>query len=77
MKKCSDCNEEMISNVEIEGQQLFEVGHKGKSRINVTVPTGEKSSFLGIKYEKSKTYDVKARMCPNCGKVELYVELDK
>ncbi len=73
MKKCSDCNVEMIDNCIIEGQHPFELGADGRTDISLHVPTGEKASILGIKYDKVDKMKLKARFCPNCGKVELYV----
>lgn len=77
MKRCSDCNIEMIENVKISGQHPFEVGVDGRSDIYVHIPTGEKGSFLGIKYDQEAREKLLARMCPNCGKIELYVNIKK
>ena len=76
MKKCSDCNVEMIDNCVIEGQHPFEIGVDGRVDVSLHVPTGEQGSILGIKYDKVDKMDVKARYCPQCGKVELYVDLN-
>ena len=77
MKRCSACNIEMIENVKISGQHPFEVGVDGRSDIYVHIPTGEKGSFLGIKYDQEVREKLLARMCPNCGKIELYVNIKK
>ena len=77
MKKCSECNIEMIDNCVVEGQHPFELGSDGESDIFVHIPTNEKGSFLGIKYDKTINLLVKARVCPKCGKVELYVDSDE
>ena len=68
MKKCNECNVEMIENIRIEGQHTFELGASGSSDIEVILPG--KGIF-------SKTIKVKSRICPNCGKVELYVDKEK
>lgn len=73
MKKCTDCNIEMIENCIIEGQHPFEIGVDGRTDISIHIPTNEKGSFLGIKYDKRKKIPLKARICPNCGKVELCI----
>lgn len=73
MKKCNECNEEMIENCKIDAQHPFELGEDGRSDLYLNVPTGDKSSFIGIPYEMMDIYDVKARFCPKCGKVELYI----
>ena len=75
MKKCSECNIDMINNCVIEGQHPFELGVDGRTDISIHVPTNEKGSFLGIKYDKTFDLNLKARVCPKCGKVELYVDL--
>ena len=74
MKKCNECNTEMIDNCTIQGQHPFEHGVDGKTNISVHIPTGEKGSFLGIEYDKEIILSLKARVCPKCGKVELYTE---
>ena len=77
MKKCSECNVEMIEDWVIDGQHPFELGADGRTDISVHVPTNEEGSFLGIKYDKTIELDLKARVCPKCGKVELYVNSEK
>lgn len=77
MKKCNDCNVEMIENAKIEGQHPFEVGVDGRTDISIHIPTGEQGSFLGIKFNKENILKPLARVCPKCGKVELYVDVDK
>jgi hypothetical protein len=76
MKICRDCNVEMIENCIFDGQHPFELGADGEVDISVHIPTNEKGSFLGIKYDKTITSNVKARVCPKCGKIELYANLD-
>ena len=75
MKKCSDCNVEMIEGCKIEGQHPFELGADGRTDISIHVPTGEKSKFFGITYDVTNRHELKARMCPKCGKIELYAVL--
>ncbi len=77
MKKCNDCNVEMIDNCTIKGQHPYEVGVDGSSVISLHIPTGEKGSFLGIKYDKEKILELKVRVCPKCGKIELYTDIEK
>lgn len=54
--------------------RYFEVGIDQRVDISSNVPTGRKSSFLGIPYEVSDCYALKARACPKCGKIELYAD---
>ena len=76
MKKCNDCNVDMIDNCTLEGQHLFELGANGSSDIYIHTPTGEQGNILGINFEKTTTHQPKARYCPKCGKVELYIDIN-
>lgn len=73
MKKCLDCDFYM-REAKIDGQHPFEVGIDGQSKIRVHIPTGEKTSLLGLELDDMVKAEVKARVCPKCGKVELFVE---
>lgn len=74
MKKCSGCNVEMIENASVSGKLMYEVGNDAKSHIFINIPTGRKNSFLGLNVDETIREMLKARVCPNCGKVEMYVE---
>ena len=74
MKKCNDCNCDMIGNCLISGKHPFEVGIDQRVDISLNIPTGRKSSFLGIPYEVSDSYALKARVCPKFGKIELFAD---
>lgn len=76
MKKCNECNCDMIDNCSIKGKHPFEVDVKERVDISIHIPTGEKRSFFGIPYDVSNQYEVKARICPKCGKIELYAQLN-
>ena len=73
MKKCNDCNVEMIEGVEVFGQQHFEIGPESQSTIYLNIPTGKK--FLG--FDRTTRVEPLARICPKCGKVELYVNIEE
>ena len=75
MKKCNDCNVEMIEDCIIEGQHPFEIGSDGRTDISIHIPTGEKGKFFGVEYNKTKALRLKARICPSCGKIELYANM--
>jgi len=77
MKKCSECNVEMLENGYISGQHPFEVGVDGRTDIKIHIPTSEEESFFGIKYNKEIVKEPKVRICPKCGKVELYVDINE
>ena len=63
---CDRCNVGMIEDLKIEGQHPFEIGIDGSSEL--LVYTKGKSIFM-------KSNEVKCRMCPKCGKVELYIDI--
>ena len=67
MKKCSFCNEELIKGAVAP--------HAGKD-IYFRPDSGETSvvGFFKAAMRDSKT--VNAFMCPKCGKIELYANLD-
>ena len=75
MKMCNDCNIDMIDGIELVGQHPFEIGVDGKSDIFLNISTGEKSSFFGIESIVTVKIPLMARMCPSCGKTEMYVNL--
>ena len=50
---------------------------EGKTYLFVQVPTGEVGDFLGISLDMSTNVQFKARICPKCGKMELYVNPDE
>ena len=77
IKKCDDCGSVMINNCVVEGQLHFEIGSDSRSTIQMYVPTGQVVNGLFGPMNGKKTYYPKARFCPNCGKVELYVDLQK
>lgn len=67
MKKCTECNIDMIENIKIEGEHPFEIGVDSKSHIYIQIP---RKVF-------SKNIELKTRVCPLCGKVELYIDPQK
>ena len=74
MKKCSDCNVEMIEDCKIDGQHPFEIGIDGKTNLSLHIPLNQQGSILG---NKMLPHPIKARLCPVCGKIELYTNINK
>lgn len=76
--KCERCNEKMLSNAEIYGQLRYEIGDDSRSDLLVTYVDG-KTTKTGV-FGKTKDvdnlveYELKARVCKKCGKVELYTD---
>lgn len=77
MKKCSDCNCEMIDDCPITGKHPYVSDFRQRVDISVSIPTGQKNSFPGIPCEAADRCELKARVCPKCGKVELYADLSQ
>lgn len=75
MKKCNDCNIEMIEGINLHTDYVG--GASMEERIYIDYydeKNGEKTLFSDKKISKRR---VKGRVCPTCGKVELYVDLVK
>lgn len=75
MKKCNDCNIEMVESINLHTDYVG--GASMDERIYIEYydeKYGEKRLFSN---EKISIRRVKGRVCPNCGKVELYVDLIK
>ena len=79
MKRCNECNIEMINNCDISGQHPFEIGMDGHSYITISYVDGKKTvkGFLGKETQQDNfcSYKLKARICPKCGKIELYADI--
>ena len=74
MKKCQDCHCDMIENCSINGRHPFGVDFKQRVDISVSIPTNQRNDLTAIPYKTSTRYSLKARVCPQCGKVELYAD---
>ena len=73
MKKCSECNIDMIEDTNLHTDYVG--GVKFEEQIYLDYKddiNGSKVLFSDKKISKRR---LKARVCPNCGKVELYVDL--
>ena len=73
MKKCSDCSTIMIEDNNLHTD--FVGGTSFESQIYLTYNDEENGTKTLFGAKKISTKRVKARVCPNCGKVELYIEL--
>ena len=61
MKKCNECNVEMIEDTNLHTDYVGGVSF-------------EEQIYLSYTNGKAITCRVKARVCPSCGKVELFVD---
>ena len=78
MKKCSDCNVEMIEKTELHTDYVGGVSFEEQIYLTYVNGTRTAKSLFGQEKEKETytTNRVRARVCPKCGKVELYVDFN-
>lgn len=72
MKKCNDCNALMIDGSLFGKPRFIDMDHD-INKFYVDIKTGNETSFLGFKTDEINRVDLNVRVCPRCGKVELYV----
>ena len=74
MKICNDCNVEMINSKNLHTGYVGGVNFEEEIFLDYkNEEHGSKLLFSKEKYSKKR---VMARVCPKCGKVELYVDLN-
>jgi len=72
MKTCSDCNVLMIEDTNIHTDYVGGVDFETQIYVDYADEENGRKMLFGNK--KISIKRVKARVCPNCGKVELYIE---
>ncbi len=72
MKKCKDCNVEMIDG-SLYGEPMFMDMEHDIDKFYVDIKTGDTTNFFGLKIDNPKRLELKVKVCPKCGKVELYI----
>ena len=73
MKMCSDCNIPMIEDTNLHTDYVGGVSFEEQIYLDYNDEiNGTKMLFSDKKISKKR---LKARVCPNCGKVEMYVDL--
>jgi ssDNA-binding Zn-finger/Zn-ribbon topoisomerase 1 len=75
MKKCSDCNVEMIEKTNLHTDYVG--GTRIEEEIYLDYADEENGFNVLFSNEKKSIRRVKARLCPQCGKVELFVDLNE
>ena len=75
MKKCSDCNETMIEEASIHTDYVG--GTSFEERIYLDYADEENGTKMLFSKQKISKKQIKARVCPKCGKVELYVSINE
>lgn len=75
MKKCSDCDVIMIGETDLHTDYIGGIRFEEQIYVdlekNVKIPTENEDKIL-----KKGPKRVQARVCPVCGKVELYIDLN-
>ena len=75
MKKCEKCNVEMLEGYLYGKPRYIDIDHD-INKFYFNVKTGEKENVFGIPIDKTKRYRLNSYVCPKCGKVESYVDLN-
>ena len=74
MKKCKDCNVEMIEGSSLHTEYVGGIKYEEQIFLDYDdEQNGTKMLFSNKKMSKKR---IKARICPKCGLVELYVDLN-
>lgn len=72
MKRCNDCDIEMIDGSLYGKPRFIDMDHD-IDKFYVDIKTGSKKTFFGLKMDETKRVGVSVKLCPNCGKVEMYI----
>lgn len=70
--KCEKCNVEMIDGSLYGKPRFIDIDHD-IDKFYVSIKTGKKTSVLGLLVDETKKIKLNVKVCPNCGKVEMYV----
>ena len=77
MKKCNHCNVEMMP-AELLTSDITQARRTREIEIEYVDEIIEKQKLFGgtKEVENKSTTSLKARLCPKCGKVELYIDIE-
>ena len=70
--KCEKCNVEMIDGSLYGKPRFIDIDHD-IDKFYVSIKTGKKTSVLGLEVDETKKIKLNVKVCPKCGKVEMYV----
>ena len=70
--KCEKCNVEMIDGGLYGKPRFIDIDHD-IDKFYVSIKTGKKTSVLGLEVDETKKIKLNVKVCPKCGKVEMYV----
>ena len=73
MKYCSSCGVEMV-DAKLYGEPfVMDLDHE-VDKFSIKIPTGETTSFLGFTTDKTTKKPLNVKVCPKCGKVEMFIQ---
>ena len=70
--KCEKCNVEMINGSLYGKHRFIDIDHD-IDKFYVSIKTGKKTSVLGLEVDETKKIKLNVKVCPKCGKVEMYI----
>ena len=70
--KRAHCNVEMIDRSLLGKYTSIDIDHD-IDKFYVSIKTGKKTSVLGLEVDETKKIKLNVKVCPKCGKVEMYV----
>lgn len=70
--KCEKCNVEMIDGSLYGKPRFIDIDHD-IDKFYVSIKTGKKTSVLGLEVDETNKIKLNVKVCPKCGKVEMYV----
>lgn len=75
MKKCGECKVDMIEDTNLHTDYVGGVNFEDKIYLSYVNGTEKVTNMFGKEKEKNNyvTKRVNVRVCPNCGKMELFV----
>ncbi len=75
MKKCNECKVEMIDGSLYGKPRFIDMDHD-IDKFYVDIKIGSKTTLFGLKKDEIKRIALNIKLCPNCGKVEMYINPD-
>ena len=70
--KCEKCNVEMIDGSLYGKPRFIDIDHD-IDKFYISIKTSKKTSVLGLEVDETKKIKLNVKVCPKCGKVEMYV----
>lgn len=79
MKKCNECGIEMIDDTNLHTDYVGGISFEEQIFLSYVNGSTKVTTMFGKEKEKVNDFTkrVKARVCPKCGKVELYIDVNE